>query len=273
MTDPLAVKDTRGIRTAAAAVLLLCLLAWLSGCAGTGGSPEPISPAPEWSEETPQSVLNELRRQRANLETVSAYFSLSLASPPPGQPSTMQGVLFVRFGQQEPLFRIQVLRPFGGVALDMVMDGDRLRAYVPARETLYTGRSRDLDRSGTGPGELFRTGIMNPAALTAKSSELLIQGDRVLLQLVGGRLELNRQTGRVQAWQGRERRVTYGDYQRVGSSWLPGRIRVENDSGEQLAECRIREVQALPEKQGLFDLSEYEARQVKPLDRLLGSSS
>jgi hypothetical protein len=212
-----------------------------------------------------------LREQRSKLGAISAYFSLSLPSPPPGQPSSLQGMLTVRFREGAPLARIQVLRPFGGVALDMVVDGENLAAYVPKTRTLYRGKAGELAGSaGQGPGTFFRFGLAGPRALKARQAELIVHQKDVVLKLSDGRLELDKQTGRIRRWETEQRQVIYSGYVPVGeSAWLPGHIRLLSASGELLAECRLEDIRPLKAETGRFDLSEYPVEEMEDLRELL----
>ncbi|NDY43509.1 hypothetical protein G3N55_11755, partial [Dissulfurirhabdus thermomarina] len=202
------------MKTAARFLLGAALAAGLAACAPGPDRPHaPPGPAPVWEGRTPADVLRDLEKRRRRLRAFSAAFSLTVSPPPRGRPSTLRGLLVADLRGETPRVRLQVHGPFGGVVFDMVRDGAATRVYVPARRTLYRGRTGAAPPGGGPLADLFPALLADPARARPRAgTRLEVTGGEVRLPLENGELRLEAATGRLLAWRRAGAVVTYGDY-------------------------------------------------------------
>jgi hypothetical protein len=242
----------------------------LESCAPHRPAPPPRAAEIRWEGETSESVLSRLRRDRERVTDLSAYFSLSMHPPPPGQFSNLSGALFLGAGPKGPRSRIKAMGPLGRVIFDMVRAADHMAIYIPSRDTLYQGPVTDMPPGGPPWGEAFSALMADfSAAEPASGSRLVLADDEVIVPLADGELRIDRATGLISRWRSGDREIVYGPYAELpGYPPIPARIRLTALDGSREVVCTLSQIRLGGTLTDAFDLSSYRPRLVTGLKEL-----
>jgi hypothetical protein len=252
-------------------IFTLLLLAFLvSSCAVVERPHPPEAPELLWEGKTPAQVLDHLRRDNEKISDMTAAFSLSVDPPPEGQPSHIKGVMFYARGSEGPCVRIKGLGLFGFILFDLVQKEDEIQIYVPSQQTLFKGRITQEKGPKNVWGDLFKTMFsdFSGASVSGKTS-LAFNDEMVIVPLENGEIRIERKSGLIRQWHHRENIVIYDHYdQKPGGPPVPTHITLSSKDGSRHAVCRLSQINVNSNLTDVFDLSGYEPKNVRDLNKL-----